>query len=115
MTVITDISAALTTIGYDVVVRPQEKPDGRQAMILVESIDFDGSEQWSYRMTPKLSITFLAGSGDDVIEKTKKIIKTVEPNVTALTFKFEKPIFAVEGFTYCVRLPCSYTEVIRIE
>ena len=114
MTVISDIISALEGIGYKVEEKPQEKTYPKQIIVIANSIDLEVESPQTYRADYRLVILFSAESSTDVITKTKQIIQIIEPNITALHFRFESPEFVLDGRTFYVSLPCIYTEVISV-
>ena len=114
MGVIDEVITVFKGMGYEVADRPQEKPNPRQVLVELDSMNLQVESQVSYRATTTLSIFFMASSATEVIEKTKKFMGAVEPAVHALSFKFNKPDFIIEGRVYYVALPCEYVEVIQV-
>lgn len=115
MSVMDDIIATMQGFGYKIATQPQEKPDPRQVVIELDTIDLKVETPQTYRLTPKITMFFMATSGSEVLSNIKKFIPAIEKNVHAVAFKFNKPEFMVEGRAYYVALPCEYTEVIQIE
>ena len=115
MTVVTQVKSILESAGYSVEIRPQEKTYNKQILLLLDAMEFEVETQTTYRANFSVTIRYVADSADDAIAKTIEIMQLVEPNITALTFKFETPLIEIDSRVYYILLPFTYTEVINIE
>jgi hypothetical protein len=115
VTVVEQIESALHDIGYTVAYNPQEKTYGKQIVIVLDQATTDVETQTTYVIAYHITLLYVATDVIDVMKKLRLFMTTIEPNVTALSFAFESPVFDIEGTTYRVGLPCVFKEVINIE
>lgn len=114
MTVIDEIITSLEGAGYTVEEKPQEKTYPKQIIVILNTIDIEVESPKTYRLDFRILIRYSADSSSELITRTKQIIQLVEPNVTALHFRFESPEFDLDGRTFYGYLPCIYTEVLQV-